>query len=84
MFNMLISISLIPPTIYTIHLQNVMFSDCLELGYTEDGHCKGEVTLGIPMPTKLQWEISEEVGAYPILDPWYQVYFRMLPYNVSY
>lgn len=66
MFNMLIGISLIPPTIY---LQNVMFSDCLELGYTEDGHCKGEATLGIPMPTKLQWEISEEVGAYPILDP---------------
>ncbi|XP_070788426.1 carnitine O-palmitoyltransferase 1, liver isoform isoform X1 [Pituophis catenifer annectens] len=40
--------------------ENVMFSDCLELGYTEDGHCKGEATLGIPMPTKLQWEISEE------------------------
>ncbi|XP_070622162.1 carnitine O-palmitoyltransferase 1, liver isoform isoform X2 [Erythrolamprus reginae] len=40
--------------------ENVMLSDCLELGYTEDGHCKGEATLGIPMPTKLQWEISEE------------------------
>uniref|UniRef100_A0A0K8RX30 carnitine O-palmitoyltransferase n=1 Tax=Crotalus horridus TaxID=35024 RepID=A0A0K8RX30_CROHD len=40
--------------------ENVMCSDCLELGYTEDGHCKGEATLGIPMPTKLQWEIPEE------------------------
>uniref|UniRef100_A0A670XRI6 carnitine O-palmitoyltransferase n=1 Tax=Pseudonaja textilis TaxID=8673 RepID=A0A670XRI6_PSETE len=40
--------------------ENVMSSDCLELGYTEDGHCKGEATLGIPMPTKLQWEIPEE------------------------
>ncbi|XP_063145341.1 carnitine O-palmitoyltransferase 1, liver isoform isoform X1 [Candoia aspera] len=40
--------------------ENVMYSDCLELGYTEEGHCKGEVTLGIPMPTKLQWEIPEE------------------------
>ncbi|XP_061465917.1 carnitine O-palmitoyltransferase 1, liver isoform isoform X2 [Rhineura floridana] len=40
--------------------ENVMFSDCLELGYTEGGHCKGEATLGIPMPTRLQWEISEE------------------------
>uniref|UniRef100_J3S0G4 carnitine O-palmitoyltransferase n=1 Tax=Crotalus adamanteus TaxID=8729 RepID=J3S0G4_CROAD len=40
--------------------ENVMCSDCLELGYTEDGHCKGEATVGIPMPTKLQWEIPEE------------------------
>ncbi|XP_033012148.1 carnitine O-palmitoyltransferase 1, liver isoform isoform X1 [Lacerta agilis] len=40
--------------------ENVMFSDCLELGYTEDGHCKGEAISGIPMPTRLQWEISEE------------------------
>ncbi|KAM3851773.1 carnitine O-palmitoyltransferase 1, liver isoform 2-T4 [Vipera latastei] len=40
--------------------ENVMYSDCLELGYAEDGHCKGEATLGIPMPTKLQWEIPEE------------------------
>lgn len=43
-------------------VQNVMFSDCLELGYTEDGHCKGETTPGIPMPSRLQWEISEEVS----------------------
>ncbi|XP_066467245.1 carnitine O-palmitoyltransferase 1, liver isoform isoform X2 [Tiliqua scincoides] len=40
--------------------ENVMFSDCLELGYTEDGHCKGDINLSIPMPTRLQWEISEE------------------------
>ncbi|XP_077177401.1 carnitine O-palmitoyltransferase 1, liver isoform isoform X1 [Paroedura picta] len=40
--------------------ENVMFSDCLELGYTEDGHCKGEINSGIPMPTRLQWEIPEE------------------------
>ncbi|XP_053251671.1 carnitine O-palmitoyltransferase 1, liver isoform isoform X2 [Podarcis raffonei] len=40
--------------------ENVMSSDCLELGYTEDGHCKGEAILGIPMPTRLQWEIPEE------------------------
>ncbi|XP_034978519.1 carnitine O-palmitoyltransferase 1, liver isoform isoform X2 [Zootoca vivipara] len=40
--------------------ENVMFSDCLELGYSEDGHCKGEAISGIPMPTRLQWEISEE------------------------
>ncbi|XP_007427355.1 carnitine O-palmitoyltransferase 1, liver isoform isoform X1 [Python bivittatus] len=40
--------------------ENAMYSDCLELGYAEDGHCKGETTLGIPMPTRLQWEIPEE------------------------
>ncbi|XP_062973116.1 carnitine O-palmitoyltransferase 1, liver isoform isoform X2 [Elgaria multicarinata webbii] len=40
--------------------ENVMLSDCLELGYTEDGHCRGEATSGILMPTRLQWEISEE------------------------
>ncbi|CAI5763142.1 carnitine O-palmitoyltransferase 1, liver isoform isoform X2 [Podarcis lilfordi] len=40
--------------------ENVMSSDCLELGYTEDGHCKGEAISGIPMPTRLQWEIPEE------------------------
>ncbi|XP_060625877.2 carnitine O-palmitoyltransferase 1, liver isoform isoform X1 [Anolis sagrei] len=40
--------------------ENVMFSDCLELGYTEDGHCKGESSSGILMPSRLQWEIPEE------------------------
>uniref|UniRef100_A0A8C8RYZ7 carnitine O-palmitoyltransferase n=1 Tax=Pelusios castaneus TaxID=367368 RepID=A0A8C8RYZ7_9SAUR len=40
--------------------ENVMSSDCLELGYMEDGHCKGVTNQNIPFPTRLQWEIPEE------------------------
>lgn len=41
--------------------QNVMATEYLELGYSDDGHCKGETNQNIPIPTKLQWEIPEEV-----------------------
>lgn len=41
--------------------QNIMATEYLELGYSEDGHCKGETNQNIPIPTKLQWEIPEEV-----------------------
>ncbi|NXL87372.1 CPT1A palmitoyltransferase, partial [Alectura lathami] len=40
--------------------EHAMTIDYLELGYTEDGHCKGETNQNIPVPTKLQWEIPEE------------------------
>ncbi|OXB59700.1 hypothetical protein ASZ78_012621, partial [Callipepla squamata] len=40
--------------------ENVMATEYLELGYLEDGHCKGETNQNIPIPTKLQWEIPEE------------------------
>uniref|UniRef100_A0A8C3GF66 carnitine O-palmitoyltransferase n=1 Tax=Cairina moschata TaxID=8855 RepID=A0A8C3GF66_CAIMO len=40
--------------------ENVMATEYLELGYSEDGHCKGDTNQNIPMPTKLQWEIPEE------------------------
>ncbi|XP_044872493.1 carnitine O-palmitoyltransferase 1, liver isoform-like [Mauremys mutica] len=40
--------------------ENVMSSDCLQLGYTEDGHCKGDINQNIPFPPRLQWEIPEE------------------------
>ncbi|NXX44347.1 CPT1A palmitoyltransferase, partial [Tricholaema leucomelas] len=40
--------------------ENVMATEYLELGYTEDGHCKGEINQNIPVPTKLQWEIPQE------------------------
>lgn len=39
-----------------------MATEYLELGYSEDGHCKGDTNQNIPMPTKLQWEIPEEVS----------------------
>ncbi|NXT99338.1 CPT1A palmitoyltransferase, partial [Buphagus erythrorhynchus] len=40
--------------------ENVMTTDYLELGYSIDGHCKGDTNPNIPVPTKLQWEIPEE------------------------
>ncbi|NXD09808.1 CPT1A palmitoyltransferase, partial [Nothocercus nigrocapillus] len=40
--------------------ENVMLTECLELGYSEDGHCRGDTNENIPIPTKLQWEIPEE------------------------
>ncbi|XP_074854032.1 carnitine O-palmitoyltransferase 1, liver isoform isoform X2 [Carettochelys insculpta] len=40
--------------------ENVMACECLELGYTEDGHCKGDINQNIPLPTRLQWEIPKE------------------------
>uniref|UniRef100_A0A8D0GVE5 carnitine O-palmitoyltransferase n=1 Tax=Sphenodon punctatus TaxID=8508 RepID=A0A8D0GVE5_SPHPU len=42
--------------------ENVMSIDYLELGYEDDGHCKGDVVPNIPFPTRLQWEIPEEVS----------------------
>ncbi|KAM9220067.1 carnitine O-palmitoyltransferase 1, liver isoform 1-T2 [Dugong dugon] len=38
----------------------VMATDSFQLGYAEDGHCKGDTNLNIPYPTRLQWEIPEE------------------------
>ncbi|NWI09631.1 CPT1A palmitoyltransferase, partial [Crypturellus soui] len=40
--------------------ENVMFTEYVELGYAEDGHCRGDTNQNIPIPTKLQWEIPEE------------------------
>ncbi|KAG2459931.1 CPT1A palmitoyltransferase, partial [Polypterus senegalus] len=38
----------------------VLAEDIFQLGYTEDGHCKGEVNKSIPPPFKLQWDITQE------------------------
>lgn len=38
----------------------VMSTDCFQLGYTEDGHCKGEPNQSLPHPTRLQWDIPVE------------------------
>ncbi|VTJ51194.1 Hypothetical predicted protein [Marmota monax] len=37
----------------------VIATDCFQLGYTEDGHCKGDPNPSIPCPTRLQWDIPE-------------------------
>uniref|UniRef100_G3S8Z1 Carnitine O-palmitoyltransferase 1, liver isoform n=1 Tax=Gorilla gorilla gorilla TaxID=9595 RepID=G3S8Z1_GORGO len=38
----------------------VMSTDSLQLGYAEDGHCKGDTNPNIPYPTRLQWDIPGE------------------------
>ncbi|XP_040826787.1 carnitine O-palmitoyltransferase 1, liver isoform [Ochotona curzoniae] len=38
----------------------VMATDCFQLGYADDGHCKGDPNPSIPYPTRLQWDIPEE------------------------
>ncbi|KAM4734851.1 carnitine O-palmitoyltransferase 1, muscle isoform 1-T2 [Anableps anableps] len=38
----------------------VLAKDCFHLGYTEEGHCKGEVNRDLPSPTRLKWQISAE------------------------
>ncbi|CAL8358619.1 unnamed protein product [Lota lota] len=38
----------------------VLATDCFHLGYTEEGHCKGDVNKGIPHPTRLEWQIPKE------------------------
>ncbi|XP_038237958.1 carnitine O-palmitoyltransferase 1, brain isoform isoform X2 [Dermochelys coriacea] len=35
-------------------------TDVFQLGYSADGHCKGELDPSIPPPQKLQWEIPGE------------------------
>nr|XP_061812468.1 carnitine O-palmitoyltransferase 1, liver isoform-like [Nerophis lumbriciformis] len=38
----------------------VVATDCFHLGYTEEGHCKGDVNKGLPHPSRLQWLIPNE------------------------
>ncbi|XP_075945980.1 carnitine O-palmitoyltransferase 1, muscle isoform [Anarhichas minor] len=38
----------------------VLATDCFHLGYTEEGHCKGDVNKGLPYPSRLQWQIPKE------------------------
>uniref|UniRef100_A0A671X9G1 carnitine O-palmitoyltransferase n=1 Tax=Sparus aurata TaxID=8175 RepID=A0A671X9G1_SPAAU len=35
-------------------------TDAFQLGYTEDGHCKGDVDRTLPMPQRLVWDIPSE------------------------
>nr|XP_040032101.1 LOW QUALITY PROTEIN: carnitine O-palmitoyltransferase 1, liver isoform-like [Gasterosteus aculeatus aculeatus] len=40
--------------------QYVLTTDCFQLGYNAEGHCKGEVDSSLPGPQKLNWEIPPE------------------------
>lgn len=48
--------------IIVVHFQYVLATDSFQLGYNEEGHCKGEVDAWLPQPQKLNWEISPEVS----------------------
>ncbi|XP_048462975.1 carnitine O-palmitoyltransferase 1, liver isoform isoform X2 [Rhincodon typus] len=39
--------------------ESILATDQFQLGYTEEGNCKGEANGQIPLPQRLQWEISE-------------------------
>ncbi|XP_029010082.1 carnitine O-palmitoyltransferase 1, muscle isoform [Betta splendens] len=38
----------------------VLATDCFQLGYTEEGHCKGDANKALPHPTRLQWQLPKE------------------------
>lgn len=40
--------------------EHVLSSDPMRLGYSEDGHCKGNPHPNLPGPQRLQWDIPEE------------------------
>ncbi|XP_046907741.1 carnitine O-palmitoyltransferase 1, liver isoform isoform X2 [Hypomesus transpacificus] len=40
--------------------EHVLSMDPVKLGYTEEGHCKGEPHPNLPGPQRLQWEIPTE------------------------
>ncbi|XP_056595432.1 carnitine O-palmitoyltransferase 1, liver isoform isoform X1 [Triplophysa dalaica] len=40
--------------------EHVLSSDPVQLGYSEDGHCKGSLHPNMPGPQRLQWDIPEE------------------------
>ncbi|XP_075064553.1 carnitine O-palmitoyltransferase 1, muscle isoform [Mixophyes fleayi] len=40
------------------HLWEFMLAtDCFDLGYTEDGNCRGDSWISLPAPYRLQWDI---------------------------
>ncbi|XP_066557225.1 carnitine O-palmitoyltransferase 1, liver isoform isoform X2 [Amia ocellicauda] len=51
--------------------EHVLSTDYFQLGYTEDGHCKGELNPNIPAPQRLQWDIPEECQS--VIDSSFQV-----------
>lgn len=48
--------------IYVCVSQWAMATECFQLGYNAEGHCKGEADPSIPEPQKLNWEIPPEVS----------------------
>ncbi|XP_069461399.1 carnitine O-palmitoyltransferase 1, liver isoform-like isoform X2 [Ambystoma mexicanum] len=40
--------------------ESMLATDCFQLGYNSEGHCKGEADAVLIFPQRLQWEISDE------------------------
>uniref|UniRef100_A0A8D3DZ69 Carnitine O-palmitoyltransferase n=1 Tax=Scophthalmus maximus TaxID=52904 RepID=A0A8D3DZ69_SCOMX len=45
-----------------VRFQYTLATDCFQLGYNAEGHCKGEVDSSLPRPQKLNWEIAPEIS----------------------
>ncbi|KAM9481838.1 carnitine O-palmitoyltransferase 1, muscle isoform 1-T2 [Clarias gariepinus] len=39
--------------------EDILATDVLRLGYTEEGHCKGDINKGLVPPTRLYWDIPK-------------------------
>lgn len=52
--------------ILLISIQYTLATECFQLGYNAEGHCKGEVDTSLPKPQKLSWEIPSEVSFYSL------------------
>uniref|UniRef100_A0A8C5PMQ6 carnitine O-palmitoyltransferase n=1 Tax=Leptobrachium leishanense TaxID=445787 RepID=A0A8C5PMQ6_9ANUR len=40
--------------------ESMLATDSFQLGYDDGGHCKGQVDASLPLPQRMQWEISNE------------------------
>lgn len=50
--------------VFLVSVQYTLATECFQLGYNVEGHCKGEVDTSLPKPQKLNWEIPSEVSFY--------------------
>nr|XP_015208816.1 PREDICTED: carnitine O-palmitoyltransferase 1, liver isoform-like [Lepisosteus oculatus] len=46
--------------LFPLPVQYVLATDCFQLGYSEEGFCKGEVDPTLPAPQRLSWDIPAE------------------------
>ncbi|NWQ84989.1 CPT1B palmitoyltransferase, partial [Columbina picui] len=51
---------LLPPTQGHLSPQFMLATDKFQLGYAEDGHCRGEPDTLLAPPQRLQWDIPPE------------------------
>lgn len=53
--------------VFLVFVQYTLATECFQLGYNAEGHCKGEVDVSLAEPQKLNWEISSEVCFHSLL-----------------